>query len=47
MKDPKTKMFIDVCKVRVMLTKQYSIPFGDYLEFGVYNGSSTKKFYKA
>ena len=45
--NPKTKMFIDIINLRLRLTKEMDISFGDYLEFGVYNGSSTKQFYRA
>jgi len=45
--NPKTKMFIDIINLRLRLAKEMDIPFGDYLEFGVYNGSSTKQFFRA
>lgn len=44
--NPKTKIFIDICKIKIMLEKEYQVPFGDYLEFGVYNGGTTKFFLK-
>ena len=45
--NPKTKMFIDIINLRLRLAKEMDIPSGDYLEFGVFNGSSTKQFYRA
>jgi len=45
--NPKTKMFVDIINLRLRLAKEMDIPFGDYLEFGVFNGYSTKQFYRA
>jgi len=47
MLDPRSRMFYDILLLKKYLKQKHKIEFGDYLEFGAYEGGTVIAFFKA